>query len=167
MPSFIETNAPTAPLQSDEDMARGRNRSVTSTNSISLRSPKIPERHNILARLSAVILQPSVPWAENRTPSKATPSISSAAPMRSRDASAPIAATRLTPRTSSGRHLTCAEPGTLVYKSSPLTARECDKAGNPSCNQWMSSSRDLRRRTMTTPIRCPIACFADGCSCCL
>ena len=70
--------------------------------------PKIPERDNILARLSTVILQRSVPWAENRTPSKATPSISSAARMRSRDASAPIAATRLTspfvsPRTSSGR----------------------------------------------------------------
>lgn len=34
MPSFTETNAPSAPLRSDEDMARGRDRSATSTNSI-------------------------------------------------------------------------------------------------------------------------------------
>jgi hypothetical protein len=31
---FIETNAQSAPLRSDEDMARGGDRSVTSTNSI-------------------------------------------------------------------------------------------------------------------------------------
>ena len=78
-------------------------RDLNQLNSLFAR-PKFRNVHNILARLSAVILQPSVPWAENRTPSKATPSISSAArnAIAGRDSdhsTSPF----VSPRTSSGR----------------------------------------------------------------